>query len=299
LPRRPWRPTATSTTAAATRGANSCLTPASPCQTIVYALTKAATGESVHVGGGTYDETVTLGGGKSLLEGSAFKAPQTSGDAILSSSSGSTPTLTVAAGDPAGTVRGLTIRGVFQPLSLGAPATITQNKFDQATPPSVASLTFEYASVVVRGAGAPAISDNTFDDPTADEQKAIYVSGQASPTVSGNSFDGFRSSIVIGSTGAPAASAAVIDGNTITGVHSSPVSEGAGITAFERGKCRRPRGLVPRRGRCLRRKKVASTLACKDLGSRPAAGALHGPVRPPQARARPLPRRPARGGRGR
>jgi hypothetical protein len=212
---------------------NDCTDPARPCATIQVAVDAVDAGGTTHVGGGTYTQTVNLGGGKSLVEDD-FQAglvdpSQTEGDAILDGSGGcpADPTIAVAAADPAGTIQGLTVRSGCTNVSLAATATLLGNTFDDAAKTDPAAPDVE----VLDGAGSPTLTGNTFvDSETSDSQTALAIHATSSPTVGGegsgeaNDFTGFGTAILVDGAGATP----LIDSNTILGVHNSTLPAPAG-----------------------------------------------------------------------
>jgi hypothetical protein len=106
-------------------GANDCLQPATPCQTINYALATGSGSDAYLVGGGTYLEQVTIGATASLRR-SDFKPPATSGAAVVDGGAGVGITSTTT-----GEIRGLTVRGDQHGIVVnGGSATIAHDVFD-------------------------------------------------------------------------------------------------------------------------------------------------------------------------
>jgi Thrombospondin type 3 repeat len=195
--------------------ANGCLSPADPCATVGAAIAKAGTGDTVHVGGGSYSETVQLGDLKSLVRDD-FASPSTSGEAILDGGAAMAVTVHVMSGDPAGTVEGLTIRGEYGPLLLDAPAQVVGNLFDDSTAPS-----FTLADVLIGSlAGASQVQGNLFTDPdTSSFDRGVAVSANSgSPEITGNDLHGYFHAIEINGGGA---ATPTVNGNEVTGTHTS------------------------------------------------------------------------------
>jgi nitrous oxidase accessory protein NosD len=204
------------------KDASSCLSAAQPCATIAAAIAKAGSGDTIHVGPGTYEEAVTLDDGKSL------KGTKTAASSVIHSATA--PTVHVTG--PAGTIQGLTIRGEgtdsagFNPvgvLTLDATATVRGNVFDTDDDTSNAPLDVFLGT----GAGSAAISQNSFHDDGVDGSKdttGVMTFSSGSPLIASNELDGMFDGIVaIGGT-------PVVRDNVITGTHNrSDNAQGFGI----------------------------------------------------------------------
>ena len=198
---------------------NPCTLPSSPCETIGHAITQAGTADVIHLGGGTYDEAVTLGDAVSLIEDSSFSAAA-SGPALLDNPNVSAA-ITMSG---TGTVEGLTITSAGNPVKIEASGTLSHNRIEFPNAPAG----FHGGAVAVSGfvPASPTITGNAFVDPNpADSQGALVINTAAggSPVVTGNSFSGFTSAIQVfgGSPITP-----TISGNEIMGTHDS----GSGIS---------------------------------------------------------------------
>ena len=100
---------------------NACTVPANPCLTIQHAVSQAGA-DTVHVGGGSYTEAVTLSEGETVTEDSSFSGAA-AGEAILTSPSGQTA-VTFAAAAPAATVRNMTVRSNFRSVDFDSAGTL-------------------------------------------------------------------------------------------------------------------------------------------------------------------------------
>jgi Right handed beta helix region len=192
---------------------NNCQTPATPCDTIPQATSQPGAGNVIHVGGGSYVETVTLDNDASLIEDQAF-IPAAAGEAVIDNTPTAAPAITVMSSGSL--VEGLTVASGFTAISVEAAATITGNVFNFPAAPSGPG----NADVnITAGAGSPTISGNTFRDTlTTDEQTAIRSVSTGSPMISGNSLEGFFVGIIVFSVGG---ATPVISGNEITGTHGT------------------------------------------------------------------------------
>jgi hypothetical protein len=196
--------------------AANCLTPATACKTVGAALTKASSGNSVHLAAGTYAESVTLSLGKSLVATSP-SGPQP----VIDNGSVSSPAITVNASG-AGSIDGLTIRSDFQPVLLNGPATVANDTFDENNVPSSTG-----SDVDVAGATAALVMNNAFDDPDASgDQTGVLTSGSVSPSISANTFTNLATAIKLGSTGA------TVSDNQISLGHAVGGTPGVGIAAI-------------------------------------------------------------------
>jgi parallel beta-helix repeat protein len=181
---------------------NSCTVPASPCLSIVTAIAKAGSGDTVRVDGGTYMENVGLNLGKSLVEENFNEGD---GDSQAVVDGGATVAINVASGNSAGTIRGLTVRSDSSAISLDGPATVTGNLFDDTVGGVGVNLLI--------GSNAASVTNNTITDTAGDTDNRIGVQSLAagSPTIAGNSIQNLSIGIHI-ANGAP-----TVSGNTITG----------------------------------------------------------------------------------
>jgi hypothetical protein len=160
--------------------ANTCLTAGTACKTIGAGISKAGTNDTVRIAPGSYDEQVTLGGGKSLR--GTGPVAQTIVD---QSANPNASTIRVA--NAAGTIEGLTIRGFgafFRGvLHAEAPVTVRGNMFDEDDPNNGVQPT---AVLLAAGAGSATVTENTFDDDGDGQQRAVMTESSGSPQVSDN-----------------------------------------------------------------------------------------------------------------
>jgi hypothetical protein len=181
---------------------------AAPCATIGTGVTSATAGETVHVDGGTYSDSVVLAGGRSLVEDD-FVGPAEPAGAVLVSSAGSA--ISIATGETAGSIDGLTITGSgpAPAISLNGTATVTGNLFP-LDDPQLTGLDAGAAS------DASVISGNEFTSADVDPTPSLGVTlTDSSAEVSGNEFNGlFRAVGVSGGSSAP-----LIEGNAVSGTH--------------------------------------------------------------------------------
>ena len=189
-------------------------TQASPCATISKGIDLAADDETIVVGGGTYDESLVLGDGKSIA-GMAYEtscgACDTSGPALVVGQGGD-PALEIVFGDPAGTVSDLTLRGDPGASSavVGDHVRLSENRFDAPAHPS------GLAEVYVTGGTSAEIVDNTFVDAAHDAfHPAIAIRGVPDALVRGNRIEGYTDGITV-DEGATAR----VEENVIEGTHS-------------------------------------------------------------------------------
>lgn len=205
-----------------TDSSNDCTQPASPCRSIAYAISQAASGETVVVGGGTYEEALTLGGGKSL-RGSSFKPPSTDGLRTLAVTPGTTA-VEVPGGQPTSTIQGLTFEQANPSgsstapwLALGSPAVVDHNAI--LLPPGPSEM---FGVLVGAAAGGSVISGNAIVSLAGDRAPPGGVALLASARISGN----FFSRIHIGASVAPGTSPTIVQ-NTFTGIGAERDSQGA------------------------------------------------------------------------
>jgi hypothetical protein len=198
-------------------GGNDCTAPAQPCETIQYAADRPATDDVIHLGGGTYDETIVLSGTESLIEDSTFSGAA-SGAAVINATSTDNANPAIIF-DSTGTVSGLTIRSVHNAVFVRASGTLSGNTFDDG------SALGQYEADVVVMTGffptiSPTISGNFFHDPTpTGSGSAIILNAAGSPTVSNNSITDYNVPVQA-FTGSPTGITATITGNEIGGTHS-------------------------------------------------------------------------------
>ncbi|MDQ2939995.1 MAG: right-handed parallel beta-helix repeat-containing protein [Actinomycetota bacterium] len=209
---------------------NDCTDSGTPCQTIGAGITQAGSNDTIFVAAGTYNESLTLDQGKSLLALNPFDPRP-----VIDNGSDPNPSITIDSSG-AGTVSGFTVRSDYQSVQVNGTVTIDNNVFDEDTVPATgedvgvsdgASIVIQnntfidpdasgvQIGIVINNAGTPApvISGNTFSDLSA----GIGVEGVSTPQISGNQFSGARP---VGTTpfgDVPGAGVLVLAGNpTVT-----------------------------------------------------------------------------------
>jgi hypothetical protein len=192
-----------------------------PCETIANALAQSDPNDTIVVDGGEYNETLTVGGGRSLS--AQDFSPPGEGETLIDGGLDTEPAIEVAFNDPAGTIEGFTIRSKFAPVVLDGAATLRDNILDEPDEPSQNGADVFISS----GAGSPTIEDNTFSDATTtDDQIGIRSFSTGTPTISGNELSGFATAIDV-QRGSPS-----ISNNDVSGFHSESFS-GIGIRVGE------------------------------------------------------------------
>jgi len=194
-----------------------------PCATIANALTKSGSNDTIFVDGGEYNDPLLVGDGISLIAQDFVGSPE--GETVTDSVVAMQPAIRVAAGDPAGTIEGFTIRSDYAPVMLDAAATLRKNIFDEPDEPTQTG-----ADVWVNaGAGSPTIDDNIFSDSTTtDDQVGIRTFSIASPVITDNELTGFATGIDA-QRGTPQ-----ILGNDVSDFHSESFS-GIGLAVRPEG----------------------------------------------------------------
>ncbi len=201
---------------------NPSCTQALPCKTVQHGLDVATAGATVFVDPDTYDEAVTVGGGKSLRN-LDFAAP-VEGSLPLIDGGTTLAAIHVPAGQSAGVIDAFVLRSDTAGIQLEGPATVSHNTFDEGTIDSVGVI------VATDAAGGSVIDANTFTDPTpAGDQQAVNVSA-GSPRISGNTITGYQLGVFAVLSADP-----TITGNTISAVHPG-AHTGAGIDLFNSAK---------------------------------------------------------------
>lgn len=154
-----------------------------PCDSIDYAvINSAGAGEAVRIDDGpAYGPVSTLGDGISLI-GHEFVGGD---EGLVVIQGGGSWAVRVLAGDPAGTIQGLSLRSTSatnSPLFLFDEATVTGNNFDDDG---------DTCDVSVYNAGNNStISSNSFSDPspTVTPKSGVCIQMDATPTVTGGNF---------------------------------------------------------------------------------------------------------------
>jgi len=200
---------------------------ADPCNTIQSAVNSAATNETVRVDqGDTYPEAVTVGAGKSLIS-QDFNAADSGAAIIDASGTPGTRAITVASGDPAGTIQGFTLRSASTmtapTVRLEAAATLSNNVFDSDLANNVPQLRID------DGAASPVVSGNTFSDTVSDQQLGLVTSSTGAPQINGNGFSGFFHSVEVNPAAGGATGTPTFFNNTFSGEHDI----GAGIQVVD------------------------------------------------------------------
>lgn len=197
---------------------NPCLTTAAPCMTISAAIAKTEPGYAIHVDGGFYGESMTLGGDKSLVE-EEFNAAD--GDSQATIDGGAAKAIEVPSGDEAGAIARFTVRSDTTAIDLRGPATVAANLFDDKT---------ESVAVNVEpGADGSVVSNNTFADGPSetDFQTGVEAINAGAATIIDNTFHHLRNAIWIAN-----GTQTVVD-NAITGTRQSTNSVGTAIAVVE------------------------------------------------------------------
>jgi hypothetical protein len=197
-----------------TTGTGALCTLASPCDEIDEGITAAGTGDDVFVDGGTYNEALVLGDGKSLLAMEFAGAPE--GPPLIDGGTGFAITVT----SNAGTIRGFTIRGDSRAIEVSGSVTIDDNTFDETTPGLVVPATIRSVS----GVASVTITDNTFTDPSpSNDQWGINLVSVTQALVEGNTFTGFRIAADINTGDLE------FQDNQVLGTHSDGAFAGLGL----------------------------------------------------------------------
>lgn len=183
---------------------------ATPCDTIAYAIAQSGTSDRILVDNGAYNESVTLGDGRSL-EAQDFVADG-SGPTVLDG--GASAAISVPASG-AGVIRGMTIRSEANPqVSVSGTVEIDSNGFDD---PDVTST----VGVQVNSGDGTNIHDNTFVDPApSDSRSRLAVYSPFTPvTIRDNLIQNQNVGIQVGLVGP---GQTLVVGNEITGTHDLP-----------------------------------------------------------------------------
>ena len=201
--------------------ANPC-TLAQPCLTVQVGVDAAGNGETVHVDGGTYAESVTLGGGKSVIFDEFSPGGADMGMPIING--GASEAITVPIGEAAGTIQGFHLRSTDTALSLAGPATVTGNLFSSTAADSTG------VSVNTLAAGAAVLGpSNVFTDDGVDAERRFGVTVAAgSPTITDNDFSNLSDAIFLSSSATP-----TVTGNEITGAHVATSQGGWAVTVTD------------------------------------------------------------------
>ncbi len=204
-------------------------TQASPCQ-LSTALVEAASGDTIHVGGGSY-AAISLPDGVSVIKESypAPPAQDTSGPATIGTIGDATPAITVPAGTAPRTIDGFVLRGGAFPaagtLDVAANVdnlTISGNTFDD-TDDGV------FVHLKISG-GSPRITGNTFSGVDEDIiRRAITYAGTGNPEIDANQIDAYLLGIEISGTAGDFATVDIHD-NELTGIYDiGMVNVGIGL----------------------------------------------------------------------
>ena len=208
----------------------SCLTPATACRTIAGVgggLAKSGPGDTVFVDGGTYNESLILGAGRSLI----YQEFGTASDPPAIINGGGMPAIEVPNGGFAGTVQGLTIRGSEGSLKAFGPVTVTGNTFDDGEGTFVStqgSLHLEDDAATFNVTGNHFIDPDATGFPGADDRYGIklVLSGTATARVNDNTFHGLQEGV---HAEAAPKRPMEISRNTFTAVHARSDETAPGI----------------------------------------------------------------------
>jgi hypothetical protein len=211
-------------------GAAPCTNQNLPCPTIATALTAAASGDVIHVGGGNYPVNVSLPNGISLIKDSFASVPpvNTLGLATINATGNANPAVAVAAGMAPRTISGFTLRGGN---SVGQSALQVATSTDNVT---ISGNTFDdhSASVAVQlriSSGSPLVTGNTFLGASDNVTRfAIgYSTGTAgSPEIANNTISNFFQGIqIVGAS----PNTFNVHGNTIALIHEAQMAIPVGI----------------------------------------------------------------------
>ena len=196
-----------------------------PCQTIAYAIANSSSGDTIVVDDGTYNESVSLGDGRSIESQNFVTAD--SGQTIVDG--GSATAITVAASG-AGHVRGLTVRSnAPETMALNGAAEVDSNTFDDA------EATGTVISIVVSsGADGSNIHDNTIVDPAPSTSRArLGIYSPFTPvTIRDNDIQDQNVGVQVGLVNP---GQTLVEGNEITGTHNLPFAGQAVIAGASGG----------------------------------------------------------------
>ena len=197
----------------ATSGSGVLCTLPSACATVANGITAAGTGDDVFVDGGTYNEELILGAGKSLVAQEFVGAPD--GPPVIDAGTGFAINVT----SNSGTISGFTIRGDSRSIEIAGSVTIDGNTFDETVPALVVP-----ADIRATSGTSITITDNTFTDATpTDDQWAVSISGAGQSLIEDNTFIGFRQALDINTGNTE------VSGNDIVGAHSDGSLMGTGL----------------------------------------------------------------------
>jgi hypothetical protein len=220
-------------------GSAPCVKRSTPCDEIAMAVGAAGTGDRIYVGAGTYDDPFGMAAIKVIRDRRVFA--RGSGPAILDNGSvadGDESSAAVLPGDGA-LLRGLTIRSPERPVRTIGAATLRRNRFDQAAPPAIGSITPDCANPLVEisnANGGSLIEGNTFDDPLAEstgDQVGVCTPPGTEAEIRDNRFENLVNAVRIEGGSGDADVDSVVDGNVITDAREGTSVGGAGI--FVRG----------------------------------------------------------------
>jgi hypothetical protein len=202
-------------------GANAgdCSTSVAPCQTINYAISQSASGDTIKVDNGTYNEAVPLGNGRSLIY-EDFVSGDGSARPLIDG--GATEGIT-AGGIGGGTISGVRVHSETTAVFLSSPTIVDDVVFDEPLDSNAIGV-----QVDIAGSGSE-IRDSHFVDPMPDPttrlRGGIYALGQV--WVHDNTFADFTTAININDYGP---GETVVEDNDVTGAYTSIV-QGKAILA--------------------------------------------------------------------
>src|SRR5262245_6941751 len=205
-----------------TDAANNCANPSAPCETINTAISVAAAGETIQIGGSFGDDdgdqsyaSATVDEDVSLAEAN-FSPPATAGQAVIDGGAGDGINVIAAAG----TIEGLTIRGDNLPLRISQPLdAVLDNVFDD---PDLSGRPHIYVGI---DGGSPTISGNVVSDsspaPALSEAPGIDSDSDGFPVITQNTISGLGSGISADNLSGSPTGFVTITGNTISGISTN------------------------------------------------------------------------------
>ena len=191
---------------------------ANPCDTLAYSLANSGAGDQILIDNGTYLESVTVGGGRSLAFQNFVSADGT-GPATIDGAAGTAVTVDSSG---AGHVRGLRVRGDAIGIRLDGPAEIDSVVADD--PDSIAAIGISAAP----GSDGTTIHDSTVTDPSPSNTRGRIGIGvfAADVDVTGNEV----SNMNIGISVSAQPGELLVAQNEVTGTHGAPFAA-SGIRA--------------------------------------------------------------------
>ena len=187
---------------------------ANPCDTLAYALDNSSPGDQILVDNGSYPESVTVGGGRSLAFQN-FIAGDGTGPAIVDGGADAAVTVPTSG---AGHVRGLTVRGDITGIRLNGAAEVDSVVADDPDAIQASGIAAEL------GSDGSTIHDSTVIDPSPSTGRGRYGISvfAADVEVTGNQV----SSMNVGISVIAVDGGVLVAQNEVTGTHSLPGSQG-------------------------------------------------------------------------